>query len=214
MRSASPRLALLAAALALVLAACTSDADPGGGGSPAGLPSASATPEMSAGGGAASHPPEASTAPSESQVAGLTSDPLHTVVLRDVRTGSEFTLGQLAAEKPVLLETMAIWCSSCRAQMHRVVEAHALADFHSVGIDVDASEIGADLKAYVEDQGFDWPFAMADAELAAMLRDRFGNLVLNPPSTPMAILFPDGSIRPLDFGGYSVEALVAELTAG
>ena len=148
-----------------------------------------------------------------SEPAGLTSDALHTVVLRDVRNQTEFTLGQLAAEKPVLLEMMAIWCTNCRAQMHRVVEAHTVTDFHSVGIDVDASELPADLMDYVEEEGFDWPFATANAELAGMLRDRFGNLVLNPPSTPMAILFPDGSIRQLDFRGYSVDELVAELTA-
>lgn len=204
---------LVGAVLLILAAGCSTD--PGAvAPSASASGSTSATPGASIGGSAASAAPDPTGTPAETQDAGLTRDPLHTVVLRDVRNGNEFTLGQLAAEKPVLLETMAIWCTSCRAQMHRVVEAHGIADFHSVGIDVDASEQPADLKAYAEAEGYDWPFAMASAELAGMLRDRFGNQVLNPPSTPMAILFPDGSIRQLDFGGYGVEELVAELGAG
>lgn len=211
-RAVRRRLLIAAVLLALGVAGCATD--PGPAGSPAAVSSASATPEMSASGGSASGRPEPSASPAASEPAALTSDPLHTVVLRDVRSGNEFTLGQLAAEKPVLLETMAIWCTNCRAQMHRVVEAHGLADFHSVGIDVDASEQPDDLKAYVEQEGFDWPFAVANAELAGLLRDRFGNLVMNPPSTPLAVMYPDGSIRQLDFGGHDVEELVAALTGG
>lgn len=157
---------------------------------------------------------EASVAPSATEVPALASDPLHSLVLRDVRDGTEFTLGQLAAEKPVLLEAMAIWCTNCRAQMHRVIEAHQQADFHSVGIDVDPSELPADLAAYVEEQGFDWPFAMANPQIASALTERFGNGFRFPPNTPMALLFPDGSIRALDFGGYDVDALLAEIAAG
>jgi thiol-disulfide isomerase/thioredoxin len=156
----------------------------------------------------------ASAAPSATGAVALTDDPLHTLVLRDVRDGTEFTLGELAAQKPVLLETMAIWCTNCRAQMHRVVEAHAQADFHSVGIDVDPSELPADLAAYVAEQGFEWPFAMADAEIATVLTERFGNGFRFPPNTPMALLFPDGSIRALEFGGYGVDELLAEIAAG
>ncbi len=97
--------------------------------------------------------------------------------------------------------------------MHRVVEAHSAADFHSVGIDVDPSERAEDLKAYVEREGFDWPFAMADAEVAGTLRDRLGQAFMFPPNTPMVLLMPDGEVRPLHFGGYSVDALLAELAA-
>jgi thiol-disulfide isomerase/thioredoxin len=159
-----------------------------------------------------------SASPSESTQASadgaLAIDPLHSIVLRDVRDGTELTLGHLAAEKPVLLEAMAIWCTNCRAQMHRVVEAHMVADFYSIGVDIDPSERADDLAAYVQAEGFDWPFAMADAELATALTDRFGSGFRFPPNTPMALLLPDGSIRALDFGGYSVEELVAELDPG
>ncbi|MGH2455467.1 MAG: TlpA family protein disulfide reductase, partial [Candidatus Limnocylindria bacterium] len=166
--------------------------------------------------GSASPPPTASAVESgggQPSPTALAGDPLHGLVLRDVRDGTEFTLGQLAADKPVLLEAMAIWCTNCRAQMHRVVEAHRMVDFHSVGVDVDPSELAGDLKAYVEAQGFDWPFVMADAELATLLRQHDSGFLF-PPNTPMLLLLPDGSVRPLDFGGYSVDELVAEISGG
>jgi len=117
----------------------------------------------------------------------------------------------------VLFETMAVWCTNCRAQMHQVIDAHGMADFTSVGLDVDPTELPNDLKQYVEAQGFDWRFATATAEVATQLRERFGSQVLNPPSTPMILFFPDGSVRALDFGrpgGYSAEELAAQIAAG
>lgn len=126
-----------------------------------------------------------------------------------------FTLGALAAERPVLLEMMAIWCANCRTQQHEVVAAHELAEFNSVSLDVDPNERPGDLAAYSADMGFAWRFAMANQTLAAALRDRFGSAVLNPPSMPMILFFPDGSVRALEFGrGYSAAELAAELEAG
>lgn len=58
----------------------------------------------------------------------------------DVRSGEVFTLSTLAAGGPVLVETMAIWCTTCLQQQRQVVEAHELAEFQSVGIDVDPNE--------------------------------------------------------------------------
>ena len=154
--------------------------------------------------------------PSPSDAAGgpLTSDPLHTVELYDVNTDSAFTLGQLSADGPVLLEMMAIWCTNCRAQQREVVAAHEAVGFTSVSLDIDPNERPNDLADYSAANGFEWRFAMANQELAAALRDRFGTAVLNPPSTPMVLLFPDGSVRALEFRAYSAEELAAEIAAG
>jgi thiol-disulfide isomerase/thioredoxin len=144
----------------------------------------------------------------------LDSDPLHAIELFDVNSQTAFTLGALAAEGPVLLEMMAIWCTNCRAQQHEVVAAHEIAEFHSVSLDVDPNERPGDLAAYSADMGFGWRFAMANQTLAAALRDRFGPAVLNPPSTPMVLLFPDGSVRALEFRAYGAAELTAEIAAG
>lgn len=167
----------------------------------------------------ASSSPAASLEPRPTEPAGpagppLTSDPLHTVELFDVKTQTTFTLGGLAAERPVLLEMMAIWCTNCRAQQHEIVAAHELAAFHSVSLDIDPNERPGDLALYAEEMGFSWRFATANQTLAATLRDRFGPAVLNPPSTPMILLFPDGSVRALEFRAYNAAELAAEIAAG
>lgn len=144
-------------------------------------------------------------------------DALLAVTLTDVRSGESFTLGELAtAEGRVLLEPMAVWCSSCRAQQHEVIGAHDLADFASVSLDVDLSEAPADLAAYADREGFDWTFAMADASLYRLLQDRFGVAATNPPSTPLIVIEADGTVRPLEFGRgvRSASDVVAELEAG
>jgi thiol-disulfide isomerase/thioredoxin len=135
--------------------------------------------------------------------------------LVDVRSGERFTLGQLAAEKPVLVETMAVWCTTCLAQQREVVKAHAIGDFHSVGIDVDPNERAESLADYANGEGFDWRYAMADAVLVKLLTDAYGFAVTNPPSTPTFVIMTDGTVRALEFGRVrSAEELVAELTAG
>lgn len=138
-----------------------------------------------------------------------------TVELMDVRSGATFTLGELAADKPVLVETMAIWCTTCLAQQREVVDAHESADFHSVGIDVDPNERAEDLADYAEREGFDWRFAMADAGLVQLLTERYGFGVTNPPSTPTFVVSTEGGIRALEFGRVrSADELIAELAAG
>lgn len=167
---------------------------------------ASADPSTEAPSGSAS--PSASEGPS---------DPLLAVELTDVRTGEAFTLAELAADGgPVLLQPMAIWCTSCRAQQHEVKRAHELGTFTSVSLDVELSELPEDLARYATDQGWDWRFAVADAALYRLLQERFGPPVTHPPSTPLIVIEADGTVRRLDFGVgvRSAEQLVAELGAG
>lgn len=140
--------------------------------------------------------------------------PLLGYELVDVRSGESFTLGELSADRPVLVETMAVWCTTCLRQQRQVVMAHEITEFHSVGIDVDPNEDPDDLAEYANREGFDWRFVMADAELVQLLTDRYGFGVTNPPSTPTFVV-ANGQIRALEFGRVrSAEELVAELEAG
>ena len=188
--------------LLLMLAACAAAPSASEVASPAGqTPAASAT----------AAPP--SVGPGTPR-GGLASDPLHAVVLIDVRTGEEFTIGQLAAEHPVLLETMAIWCTNCRGQQRQVSDAHDLTTFHSISLDVDPNERPFDLAEYADREGFDWPFAVANADLARQLRDRFGAGVLNPPSMPKILFRTDGSVELIGLGTQLNAAEVAAAVGG
>jgi thiol-disulfide isomerase/thioredoxin len=201
-----PPLSVLAAAV-LLTAACSAPASSEQGmratnGAASGSPSSPPASE-----------PAASPSPSPSESA-TAADPLLTFELVDVRTGATFTLGELAAEKPVLVEAMAIWCTTCLAQQREVVDAHGSAEFHSVGIDVDPNERAEDLAEYAEREGFDWRFAVADPQLVHLLTERYGFGVTNPPSTPTFVVSPGGAVRALEFGRVrSADELVTELAA-
>jgi len=195
--------------LVVVLAACSGATSP--------QPSASAPATRVA----APTQPLAATSPSgttpASPAPSLPAEALLAVELTDVRSGETFTLGELAASSgPVLLEPMAVWCSNCRAQQQEVVSAHQTGTFSSVSLDVDLSESPEDLAAYADREGFDWHFAMTDANLYRLLQDRFGVASTNPPSTPLIIIGADGTVRPLEFGRGTrgAEELLAELGAG
>lgn len=178
------------------------------GGTPASA-AASAAPAATPSAGPASEGPGE---PSPSEVAF--DDPLLAIELRDVRTGTAFTLGELAADGPVIVETMAIWCTNCRQQMHQVTAAHEIAEFHSVSVDVEPTEIAEDLATYADREGFDWPFVLADAELATALRDRFGTEVMFPPGMPKILVRPDGSAELLPLGELLSAAQIAALVEG
>jgi thiol-disulfide isomerase/thioredoxin len=201
---------LIGVGATVLLIGCTT-ASPGATASPG--PDSSAPASMVE--SPASTEPSADEAASAEPEASAATDALLEFELIDVRTGTSFTLGELATEKPVLVETMAIWCTTCLAQQREVVHAHDGADFHSVGIDVDPNERAADLAEYAEREGFDWRFAMADAELVALLTDRYGFAVTNPPSTPTFVVGTDGTVRALEFGRLrSADELIAEIGAG
>jgi thiol-disulfide isomerase/thioredoxin len=200
-------------ALILVATACAAPSDAGADLTPGATARASVAP---------SEAPMATPEPASmgevsaeaSPSAAAFGDPLLAMELRDVRTDETFTLGELAANGPVIVETMAIWCTNCRSQMHQVTAAHELAEFHSVSIDVEPAEVAEDLVAYADREGFDWPFVLADAQLATALRDRFGTEALFPPGMPKLLIRPDGSVELLPLGELLSAQQIADLVEG
>ena len=89
--------------------------------------------------------------------------------LTDASTGQAFTINDFKG-KVVLVETLAMWCSNCKKQQAQVKALHDLLgerdDFVSIGLDIDLNENAADLKGYVESNGFDWMYAVATVEIA------------------------------------------------
>ena len=138
-----------------------------------------------------------------------------TTPLTDVRTGEAFTVASLAG-KLVAIEPMAIWCSSCRTQQREAaaaLEAIASDDLVFVGLAVDPNERAEDLAAYSAAEGFDWPYAVASVDVARSLAAEFGDQVLSPPSTPLILVAPDGTLIERHFGirrAAELEALFRE----
>lgn len=130
--------------------------------------------------------------------------------LTDVTTGESFKINDLKG-KVILVETMAIWCSNCKKQQVQLNVLHDLLgerdDFVSIGLDIDMNENAADLKKYVESNGFNWLYAVATTEVIQDISRNYGDQFLNPPSTPMLVIDRHGEAHPLPFGIKSAEEL-------
>ena len=134
--------------------------------------------------------------------------------LTEATSGATFTMQDFKG-KVVLVETMAIWCSTCLSQQKEVKALHALLgerdDFASVGIDVDINENLAGLKAYVAKNGFDWTYTVAAPDVARAIGNLYGAQFLKPPSAPMFIIDRHGEVHPLPFGVKSAADLQTAL---
>jgi thiol-disulfide isomerase/thioredoxin len=220
------RLASLALALAAltVVAACTASSGGTSGASQqpaaASIPPTPARAASQTPGRTASPTPAASAAavtPGSSPVAAATAPGVvltqawATAPLVDVSTGETFRIADYAG-KVVILETMAIWCSSCRAQQGDVQAALARLPADKVVfvvLDTDKSENAASLAAYRTKNGFEGRYAIAGNEVARALAADFGDQFLNPPVTPMLVIGTDGTVTRTDFGHKSTDQIVA-----
>jgi hypothetical protein len=136
--------------------------------------------------------------------------------LTDVNTGESFKVADFHG-KVVLVETMAVWCSTCFRQQKEVQALHELLgmrdDLVSLGLDIDPNETAGTLKAYTNKNGFDWVYAVAPVDVAREIGHLYGDQFLNPPSAPMLIIDRQGQAHPLPFGVKSAQALQEALAS-
>ena len=135
--------------------------------------------------------------------------------LMDAATDAPFQISDYHG-KVVLVETMAIWCTNCRAQQEEIrgLESQMMEqtnDLVVVSLDIDPNEDQATLKKYAEATGFQWTFAVAPPELVRTIGSTYGDQFLNPPSTPVLIIDPEGVAHPLRFGLKSTQDLMTAI---
>ncbi len=134
-----------------------------------------------------------------------------TAELVDVTTGESFRIADQAG-KVIIIETMAIWCPTCRAQQGDVRSALGQLPADSVSyvvLDIDPSEDATSLARYRKSNSFPGQYAVAGAKVARALAAEFGDQVLNPPSTPIVVIGTDGKVTLTDFGRKSVGDIVS-----
>ena len=131
--------------------------------------------------------------------------------LTDASTGQAFMINDFKG-KVILVEAMAIWCPTCLKQEGQVKALQASLgkrdDFVSIGLDIDPNEDSASLKSYVENNGFNWMYAVSNANVSKELSSLYGNQFLNPPSTPIVIIDRHGEAHPMPFGLKSADDLM------
>ena len=134
--------------------------------------------------------------------------------LTDVRTGKAFSLNDFKG-KVVLVETMAVWCTNCRAQQQEIKALHEKLgmqnDLVTLSLDIDTNENTTDLKGHVDKYGFDWMYAIAPAQVVREIGDLYTQQFLNPPSTPILIIDRHGMAHTLPFGIKSADDLLKQV---
>ena len=132
--------------------------------------------------------------------------------LTDVSTGEIFRIADLAASgKVVFVETMAIWCSNCRAQQVAAVAAFeelGAARVEWVVIDVETAETAEALARYRDQNGFPFRYVISDTPLSRSLVDEFGDVILSPPPVNVIVIGTDGRVTHL-LGHHSSADLVS-----
>ncbi|PKO02375.1 MAG: hypothetical protein CVU43_08070 [Chloroflexi bacterium HGW-Chloroflexi-5] len=130
--------------------------------------------------------------------------------LVNIKTGETFKLTDFAG-KVVLVENLAMWCSSCLKQQEQVKLLHEQlgedSGLISIGLDVDQNEEAEDLKKYVESNGFDWIYTIPSLEIVREIANLYGANFLNPPLTPILIIDRQGVVHPMNMGLKSAEDL-------
>lgn len=134
-----------------------------------------------------------------------------TTELTDIRTGETFTVDQF--DKPVILESFAVWCPTCTRQQKEIKKLHQEIgeDAISISLDTDPNEDRQKVLDHINSNGFDWYYAVAPKEVTQSLIDEFGFSVANAPSAPVVIIDENKNARLLKSGVKSSNELKGEL---
>ena len=135
--------------------------------------------------------------------------------LTDANTGETFKIADFKG-KVVLVETMAVWCPLCLQQQRQIRALHELLgkqeDLVSLSLDIDPNEDSQFLQAHVNQNGFDWRYAVAPADVSREIGQLYGAQFLNPPSTPMLIIDRQGEVHLMPFGQKDAQTLQEAIT--
>ncbi len=137
------------------------------------------------------------------------------VELTDVATGSTFRISDFEG-KPVLVESFAVWCPTCKRQQDEVKELHRQVGdaVVSISLDTDPNEDENRVKEHIQLHGYEWYFAVSPPEVTQKLIDEFGVTVVNAPSVPIILVCEDQSTRFLKSGVKSADTLKEEIEKG
>ena len=111
-----------------------------------------------------------------------------TTELTTVRDNETFTVAGF--DHPVVIQSFAVWCPKCEQQSEALSGVDDSVTV--VGLNTDPNEDAEKVRQHAEDNGFNWRFAVAPAEMTESLIDQFGATVTNAPSTPIIVACQGG----------------------
>jgi peroxiredoxin len=137
------------------------------------------------------------------------------IELNDILTGETFRISDFAG-KPILVESFAVWCSTCLKQqrnMRDLISQTGDSIVH-ISLNTDPNEDEETVRNFLKQHGFDWHYAVAPKELTDALIEEFGLDVVNAPLAPVVLVCEDQSARILKRGLKSAEELRSAVDAG
>lgn len=140
----------------------------------------------------------------------MTSEGWLDVELVDVITGESFRLSDFNV--PVVLESFAVWCPTCKRQQDEIQKLIDSGDESAhVSINTDPNEDAARVVKHINRYEYTWPFVVFPASATQMLVDDFGIGVVNAPRAPVVVICPDGMARLLQSGVKTANELKEEV---
>lgn len=134
------------------------------------------------------------------------------VELIDAVSGEVFRIADYAG-KPILVESFAVWCSTCLRQQKEMARLIELTgdEFVHISLDTDPNEDLDKVRDHALRNWFSWLYAVAPIDMTRALIDEFGLTVVNAPRAPVILIEADGSARLLPNGVKTAEALLEEI---
>lgn len=132
----------------------------------------------------------------------------------DVKENTTRTIASL--EKPVLVESFAVWCPTCTRQQKEVKRLHDEFDVQhtSLSLNTDTNEGPAKVAKHARHNEFDWTYGVASPGLLKALQDDFGPSIFVAPNVPKILVCSDTSYRRLPDGVRTAETLAKDIKEG
>jgi thiol-disulfide isomerase/thioredoxin len=135
------------------------------------------------------------------------------IELKNIATQESFKISDFS-DKPILLESFAVWCPTCTRQQKEIKNLHNDIGevIISISIDTDPNEDEAKVLNHINSNGFDWRYAISPENMTQRLRDEFGLPILNAPQAPVVLICPgEQEARLLNSGVKKSNELKQEL---
>lgn len=134
------------------------------------------------------------------------------VELTNVQDQSSFTIDSL--EKPVLIESFAVWCSTCTRQQKEMQKVAADDyDVRMISLNIADNEDANQIRDHLQEFGFGWRYAVSPSQMTRQLVNTYGTSIVNPPSSPK-VLICENSTRKLPNGVSPADKLKEEIDTG
>lgn len=133
------------------------------------------------------------------------------IEIQNVITNEKLIINDI--QKPIILESFAVWCPTCKKQQEEIKELHEEIgdEIISISLDTDPNEDKEQVINHLTRYGFDWTFVIAPKELTKSLIDEFGVGIVNAPQAPIVIICQNKEVKFLGRGVKSSEELKDEI---